>query len=111
MSFPELDNLIDTVVLNQVQDQPPMVQLASMDEGMDSRIITGIWSVGVIVWIAIGSFVLYHFKYVRSIVLLLLYMDYLFNGQFSETFVFIFLCSMFYVKIIPFLFPGPHFLD
>ena len=59
-SFPELDNLIDPV-LNQVQDQPLMDQPASMDEGMDSRIIIGITTIGVIGSIAIGSFVLYHF--------------------------------------------------
>ena len=60
-SFPELDNLIDPV-LNQVQDQPLMDQPASMDEGMDSRIIIGITTIGVIGSIAIGSFVLYHFN-------------------------------------------------
>ena len=61
-SSPKLDNRIDTV-LNQVQDEPLMDQpeLASMDEGMDSRIIIGI-TTGVVGAIAIGSFGLYHFK-------------------------------------------------
>ena len=60
-SFPELDNLIDTV-LNQVQEEPLVEQPTSMDEGMDSRIIIGITTVGVIGAIAIGSFGLYRFK-------------------------------------------------
>ena len=61
-SFPELDNLIDTV-LNQVQEEPLLDQPTSMDEGMDSRIIIGITTVGVIGAIAIaGSFGLYRFK-------------------------------------------------
>ena len=60
-SFPELDNLIDAV-LNQVQEEPLMDQPTSMDEGMDSRIIIGITTVGVIGAIAIGSFGLYRFK-------------------------------------------------
>ena len=65
-SFPELENLIDAV-LNQVQEEPLMDQPTSMDEGMDlygmdSRIIIGITTVGVIGAIAIGSFGLYRFK-------------------------------------------------
>ena len=52
-SFPELENLIDAV-LNQVQEEPLMDQPTSMDEGMDSRIIIGITTVGVIGAIAIG---------------------------------------------------------
>ena len=58
-SYPELENLIDTV-LNQVQEDQ-LDQQVSMDEGMDSRIIIGI-TTGVVGAIAIGSFGLYHFK-------------------------------------------------
>ena len=62
--FPELDNLIDAA-LNQVQEvieEPLMDQPTSMDEGMDSRIIIGMTTVGVIGAIAIGSYGLYRFK-------------------------------------------------
>ena len=56
-SIPELDNLIDSV-LSQVQDEP----LSDQPVSMDSRIIIGITTVGVIGAIAIGSFGLYHFN-------------------------------------------------
>ena len=58
-SFPELDNLIDTA---QIQAEQLLDQPISMDEGMDSKIIIGMTTVGLIGAIAIVSFGLYHCK-------------------------------------------------
>ena len=58
-SFPELDNLIDSV-LSQVQDEPLLDQPVSMDEGMDfPLLVASLIAIGAI---AIGSFGLYQFK-------------------------------------------------
>ena len=64
-SFPELDNLIDSV-LSQVQDEPLLDQPVSMDEGMDFPLLVASL-IGAILGpfqgaIAIGSFGLYQFK-------------------------------------------------